>query len=688
MHKITKGLKKKKKTKKSKKREDDLFKPEELEKYRREHEQQLQQAAESGEPQPQNEEWKKFLALTSGVDDILKKTQGDLDRIRSTSFFQRKPTEVEVQQAEQEHLRQQQIAVKEAQREAAEAQGTSEEVNPCDLGIVEVSESESEEEEDDGIFDTAYIEAVEAGELKLANIPESPTDLVPSGTDGDDPFDTSIADRAILGPQVSIKGKRLVPLGAAVEVLTGRVELPTCATKRPISQKRQVFKERDLLLGSFDQDTTATRVEGAVSYEEPKKTVLDEDIDLPDIPIDLSKPIQLPPQPPVKEEPKEGKDAHNNILEEFDLIAKKEEDDDDVEFELLAVESIKKPDNVVKSIPPVINNLPVAEVLPDNAKWNAFDSEPANEEVDAEDIDDPFDTTFAAKVIPFEENRPKEVNLFNTEARIQESDLNFIKPEDRDLLGGSQIDLSSAVNITQTVEEDDDFDPRAEEKQRERSVSRPEVLNITGGSKTVSFDIPSPEGVVFDGKAIKPLTPFYAPPEEDQQNGLDFEVDDPFDTSRITDLQPGRAELKCIESELLDPEAEKKLSLVIEESTRPRKPSIVEAVSTAVDLLAIDNDISVKVLTPGESIEELAYSDPFDTSIASNILPGKTELKLLESELIFSQRVCKSMEMQLEWLGNLAMPIFYPKYAGRSDTSYLMHFFIVTYCVPDQPLTK
>ncbi|CAH1992515.1 unnamed protein product [Acanthoscelides obtectus] len=382
------------------------------------------------------------------VDDILKKTQGDLDRIRSTSFFQRKPTEVEIEQAKQEHIRQQQQAAQEARTEAAA-----------------VSESESEEEEDDDIFDTAYIEAVATGEIKLANIPESPTELT---ADGDDPFDTSIADRAILGPQVSIKGKRLVPLGAAVEVLTGRVELPTCATKRPVSNKRQVFKERDLLLGSFDQDTAATIA--AADYEEPKKTVLDEDIDLPDVPIDLSKPIH-PPAPVVKGEPEEAKDDRKDIIEEFDLIAKKEEDDDDVEFELLAVESIKKPGNVVKTIPPVIGNLPVAEVLPDEKKWNA----PATggDDADVAEIDDPFDTTFAAKVVPFEDSEP--------------ADLNFIKPEDRDLLGGSQVDLPSAANIAQIVDEDDDFDfdPRAEEK-RERSVSRPEVLNISGGSKTVS----------------------------------------------------------------------------------------------------------------------------------------------------------------------------------------------------------
>lgn len=76
MHKITKGLKKKKKGKKSKRKEDELFKPEELEAYRREH-QQAAESAENATASGANEEWKKFNALTAGVDSILKKTQGN-----------------------------------------------------------------------------------------------------------------------------------------------------------------------------------------------------------------------------------------------------------------------------------------------------------------------------------------------------------------------------------------------------------------------------------------------------------------------------------------------------------------------------------------------------------------------------------------------------------------------------------
>jgi MAGUK p55 subfamily protein 5 len=94
MHKITKGLKKKKNKNKKHKKEDELFDEVELEKYRREH----QQDSEVGQQEEQedqaagssdNEEWRRFKALTAGVDSVLKKTQGDLDRIKSSSYFQR-----------------------------------------------------------------------------------------------------------------------------------------------------------------------------------------------------------------------------------------------------------------------------------------------------------------------------------------------------------------------------------------------------------------------------------------------------------------------------------------------------------------------------------------------------------------------------------------------------------------------
>lgn len=82
---------------------------------------------------------------------------------------------------------------------------------------------------------------------------ESPTEQ----PEGDDPFDTTIAERAILGPAVTRKGKKLVPLGAAVEVLTGRVQAPTCVPIKRPSTRRTILKEKDLLLGSFDDNANS-----------------------------------------------------------------------------------------------------------------------------------------------------------------------------------------------------------------------------------------------------------------------------------------------------------------------------------------------------------------------------------------------------------------------------------------------
>lgn len=244
MHKITKGLKKKKKGKKSKHKDEELFKPEELEAYRREHQEDA-----VAPPPEKNEEWRKFLALTSGVDDVLKKTQGDLDRIKSTSFFQRKPPPSELKREEVQNAQRKELQKTEERKEHVEEK-------KVDFGIVAVSDSESEEEEDD-IFDTTYIDAIAAGEVKLAYIPESPN----QETAGDDPFDTSIAERAILGPAVERKGKKLVPIGAAVEVLTGRVQIPTCA--KATSSRRQILKDTNLLLGSFDDNANSISTDSA-----------------------------------------------------------------------------------------------------------------------------------------------------------------------------------------------------------------------------------------------------------------------------------------------------------------------------------------------------------------------------------------------------------------------------------------
>lgn len=203
---------------------------------------------------------------------------------------------------------------------------------------------------------------------------------------------------------------------------------------------------------------------------------------------------------------------------------------------------------------------------------------------------------------------------------------------------------------------DNSFNPR--ESTKERTLSRPDVLNIT--SKTVSFDLPSPQNNFFDNtdeqsRVFKPLTPFYVRKNSVPENFIDDDGDlvDPFDTSFVSDIGPGKLELKLIESELFDPATDRRLSISDQDfDPRDDKKVQIEKIKEIVnklpekekpvkteplDLLSTGEEVSAKVLTPSaeqQSFGHISYSDPFDTSIAVNIVPGKTELKLLETELI------------------------------------------------------
>lgn len=343
MLKLPKGLKKKK-GKKSKK-DKELFNEEELEQYRREHQKQQQQQElnqeNSEQPSTSNdEEWSKFLALTSGVDSILKQKQEDLDRIKSTSFFQRVPPPSEVKHEEELKQKEEEEKAKE-EEELKKVEEAKKEEDILAEAVVELSESESEEEEADDIFDTAYIDVIASAEVGLVNV-DSPTE---EEEEGPDPFDTSYADKVIKGPEVSKRGKKLVSIGSAVEVLTGIVESKTTTTT-----KRPRRGPRDLLLETFDEVAAPTDLEPS---PEPVRTLLDDPADeIPDIPIDLSVSLHLQFQKESEkqkqeEQEKEEQLTKDSILEEFDVIKNKNtEENDNDEFAQLAVESLSKKDEV------------------------------------------------------------------------------------------------------------------------------------------------------------------------------------------------------------------------------------------------------------------------------------------------------------------------------------------------------
>lgn len=513
MLKLPKGLKKKKKGKKSKRKEEELFTEEELEKYRREHQKQ----AEVGEGSvKENEEWSKFKDLTTGVDTVLKKTQGDLDRIKSTSFFQRIPAGVkEVEPVRKPEPQRAYVEVTEADfpqlAQAAASAGDADDEH-SEYGV---TDDESEEEQDD-IFDTSYVEAVERGEVKLAYVPDSPTDF-----QDDDIFDTSHVDALIKGQEAkSTKGKKALDIGIAVEVLTGRIDNVTVTTTK--RSKRVI--PGDLLL----EDTNKELPTAPTTISEPiEKSILDID---PDIPI--SSPIDLSVSLHTSLIQQNKKDSEVDLSTFEQVTSEQPEEEEFDEFTLLAAESLEASAEVIKLDENAIKLEPVLQ-----ESWSAFEAD-KNELVFAEcivedqidvldpylDQDDPFDTSFADAVVPLTQSHQAQ-----REAVILEEDDDFDpRAEEIQILlnnrrkSSVRIHLTDPSGLRESITSDDII-----EKKTESSISR----DLLGGSTTDLTQL-----------GDSPLNPV---------DVNDSEID-PFDTTIVDKIvAPGRVELKLLEQELI-----------------------------------------------------------------------------------------------------------------------------------------
>lgn len=336
--------------------------------------QQQQQNADAGD-----EEWAKFKALTSGVDNILHKTQDELDRIKKESFYQRLPSAAEKKKQEEEEAARREVERLERERQlAAEREANRDKLAEA---VVELSDSEDDQQDEvDDIFATDYIEAITSGEVQLGVVPDSP---VLDFDDGPDPFDTAYAEKVIVGADKAKGNKKLVSLGAAVEVLSGRVDRDhAVALANP---KRKLRKGIQNLLLSESVEVADTEADLLTS--EPQHNLLDDlDDDVPEsvAPIDLSVSLHLHLIKPQKldendEENDEQADQFGSLnpdLAEFDAL----KDDEDDEFAELAAESLTKKEEVT-----IVNQvvLPPTELLAEAAaetSWAEFAPEPEPEQ--------------------------------------------------------------------------------------------------------------------------------------------------------------------------------------------------------------------------------------------------------------------------------------------------------------------
>lgn len=639
------GLKKKKKGKKNKHKEEEEFDADELAKYRKEHqakEEEEEGAATEASSEGKSDEWQKFKALTAGVDSILKKTHEDLAQLKETSYFQRKPPGPSEYGSETaEGLKKEPVWTDfdEGQEggtldEAAGTDKAAPQLEDLPLKFEEYEDDSDEEDSDvdEDLFDTTYLDLVTTEGLQLAYIPDSPIEK----DDGPDPFDTSIVDKVIKPESEKEKKRKLISLGCAVDVLAGKVDKPVS----PISDQhgstpRRRPKPVDLLLGSFDElSTNAAELDyAATTSEEPVRTLLDEevDIDLPASPVDVADTLSILQKinetVQAAQIPKAPEKTATPILEKFgiDELIDGEED----EFAALASESLAKPP--LKAHKNFEGIKPQRPAPPSALKIQN----------DLEEPEDPFDTSFAEIVLPGK----CELKLIENE--ILGKDESELIQSERVKFDGKTIKYSGiTIEISNQPKEDTSEDTSNLKK------------DLLGGSTTDLSHI--------DFTPIEPTVD--KSPEE-----IGFSSDDPFDTSIVHSLTaPGKAELKLLEQHLLAETANTETKNEEKIVHRPdllvgtKKHSIPKVVafieppgvngaeenskkpvtpyypgksfeSENLDFLTAEEDIGVKLHTPvaPRKIEDdLEAVDPFDTSIANNIQPSTTELKLIENEFM------------------------------------------------------
>ena len=236
-----------------------------------------------------------------------------------------------------------------AAEKPSQDEAVAEETAEVEEVVEQVEEEELPEAEDD-IFNTEYVDVVTSGDFKFVYVPDSPTE---SGAAEDDPFDTSVVEK-VVGPLPVIKKKKqLVSIGAAVEILTRKTEASS-------SSSRRRPRPTDIqLLGCFDDEPVNNGQSAVVgpAFQHPDDQ-LKVDLLSGDVDIQLSS-DRLSPHPDNwnPEDQRELKSATpdlKDILAEFDVIVENAEkaieeeaqlqpaDEDDIEFEALAIESLAK----------------------------------------------------------------------------------------------------------------------------------------------------------------------------------------------------------------------------------------------------------------------------------------------------------------------------------------------------------
>nr|XP_053643500.1 protein stoned-A-like [Cherax quadricarinatus] len=703
MHKIKKGIKKKIKGKKEK--NDELFTPEELEKYKREKEEEARRLAEQQEKSEDTEQlqqesapsvevaaaaiitgsdtkestssggddWRNFFAAT---DTVLKQTSDNLVHIKEASFFHKKEDKPVEPSAEATvsaaavvsstaknwvDLEKGGIDDETTVEEEEQQEEPQPEPEPVELQFIE-DLPEVDVDEFTDVFDTTYVDNVESGQVKLHYIPDSPTSTDPNEPD---PFDTSVVDKVLHiekpKPKVSEskpeKKKKLVSLGCAVEVLTGTAQGVEKPTPPGSSKRRRVVPREINLLADANGGEESLDTSETVEKEQENKVedvnILDEILCVGDLDAELPEPgvvLHLtsrsasPLVPSAEDETKSDAGVIVNIGCEGN-----NKEVDLSEF----LESSGEDQDSKETKPDNGKDLDLKDLV---AEFDIIDkSEVTNEALGVAEPDsneDEFDAEFAFLAA-------------ESVAKAKEKELEELEEDPFDTSAAAQV-LGPDDNV---VAEKDPFDVGfaeevlGEEKQKVKPSKppppRPKPPKIQEETP-VEVD-PFDTSIADKHLPVDPFAftetdtnlPETLQPQPESQL-VKSENFDPFDTSIADSF--GKTELKVLETELISGnEAEPAESLKKSvsdfdfnpreeepETTIQAKPAPPARPQPPCLLTGTDDkDTSAPVLAPSQSTD-IDDFDPFDTSIAA-----KVEIQSLEAELLNQPEQEQQTEKQI-----------------------------------------
>ena len=661
------------------------------------------------------DDWKLFQSLTSGVDAVIKQKKEELQDIKLDSYFQQKtpvpgPSDETSKVEEGEEKEEEE----EGDKTKEESEGSSES-EEADIGLVDIPdtpEADSEEEED--IFNTAFVDAITSGEIKLAVIPDDPV-----YDDKDDPFNTAYAEVIVQKDKVEKRKEanriKFSGLSSVADVLSGKSDKVDSSLIEHATKRKRRRANRINLIAEQETDVTAREQIGTFDLQKADQAERQPDILITDHNQDnsnlevlvtstplpalqsgsVSNPLQLEQDKPTKadldlsEFEVIGPDSEDKVAltsnvailaGEFSKPIEEEEDDFDAAFDALAQESVTR-----GKLEDLERQFEDADVFDTTSADNVLNLASLTNKV--EEIEEPLET--------FEDKDPFDTSAYEHITGDLETDLDFDslakrdpekeeeKPDQEELKKASD-DFSGWDEVKPIVDQGWAAFEETKTKPSRPPPPRPapprpqrpklQHLDPTGGkgAPSVVIKAPSTESIKSWNCATADILIKKSENEAlDEPLPEDSEEEDPFDTSNFESVVKELTKKEDIEED----ENQDPFDISGFKSPEPQELQ-TDLLTTLNEDSEVDKevgDLEAPCIVPSTAIEV----DPFDTEFASSVLPdkgdpfntsyvkggpGKAEIKALEEEFLTQEE----FDPRTDEVTEAPSGKVYPGVAGRA----------------------